>query len=42
MAWSPLGAGLLGDGAKRLLPAQQGYKTDAINKVLDEIAAARA
>ena len=40
MAWSPLGAGLLGDGAKRLLPAQQGYKTDAIVKVLDEIAAA--
>lgn len=41
MAWSPLGAGLLGDGAKRLLPAQQGYKTDDIVKVLDEIAAAR-
>jgi len=41
MAWSPLGAGLLGDGAKRLLPAQQGYKTDDIVKVLDEIAGAR-
>jgi len=41
MAWSPLGAGLLGDGAKRLLPAQQGYRTDAINNLLDEIAAAR-
>ncbi len=41
MAWSPLGAGLLGDGAKRLLPTQQGYKTDDIVKVLDEIAAAR-
>ena len=41
MAWSPLGAGLLGDGAKRLLPAQQGYKTDAIVKVLDEITQAR-
>lgn len=41
MAWSPLGAGLLGDGAKRLLPAQQGYKTGAIVKVLDEIAVAR-
>ncbi len=41
MAWSPLGAGLLGAGAKRLLPAQQGYQTDAIVKVLDEIAAAR-
>jgi len=41
MAWSPLGAGLLGDGAKRLLPAQQGYQTDAIVKVLDEIAKVR-
>jgi predicted oxidoreductase len=41
MAWSPLGAGLLGDGAKRLLPAQQGYRTDDIVKVLDEIAKAR-
>lgn len=41
MAWSPLGAGLLGDGARRLLPAQQGYQTAAIVKVLDEIAAGR-
>lgn len=41
MAWSPLGAGLLGSGAKRLLPAQQGYQTDAIVKTLDEIGAAR-
>lgn len=41
MAWSPLGAGLLGDGAKRLLPAQQGYQTAVIVKALDEIAAAR-
>lgn len=41
MAWSPLGAGLLADGAKRLLPAQKGYKTDAIVKVLDEVAKAR-
>lgn len=41
MAWSPLGAGLLGDGAKRLLPAQQGYQTGAIVKALDAIAAAR-
>jgi predicted oxidoreductase len=41
MAWSPLGAGLLGDGAKRLLPAQQGYQTGAILQALDEIAAAR-
>jgi len=41
MAWSPLGAGLLGDGAKRLLPAQQGYQPEAVVKVLDDIAKAR-
>jgi len=41
MAWSPLGAGLLGNGAKRLLPAQQLYRTDEVVKVLDEIARAR-
>ncbi|MSU56774.1 MAG: aldo/keto reductase [Pedosphaera sp.] len=41
MAWSPLGAGLLGDGAKRLLPAQQLYRTDEVVRVLDEIARAR-
>jgi len=41
MAWSPLGAGLLGDGARRLLPAQQGYKPEAVVKVLDEIAKTR-
>lgn len=41
MAWSPLGAGSLGDGARRLLPAQQSYRTDAIVKALDEVAAAR-
>lgn len=42
MAWSPLGAGLLGDGAKRLLPAQQSYKTENIVRVLNEIAAERS
>lgn len=41
MAWSPLGAGLLGDGAKRLLASQQSYPTDAIVKALEAIAAAR-
>lgn len=41
MAWSPLGAGLLGHGAARLLPGQRGYKTEAIVKVLDEIAVSR-
>ena len=40
-AWSPLAGGLLGDGAKRLLPAQKGYQTEATVKVLDEIAKAR-
>jgi predicted oxidoreductase len=41
MAWSPLGAGLLGDGAKRLLPGQRGYKTGEVVKLLDEIALTR-
>jgi predicted oxidoreductase len=41
LAWSPLGAGLLGDGAKRLLPSQQGYQPAGIVKALDEIARAR-
>ena len=40
-AWSPLAGGLLGDGAKRLLPAQKSYRTEATVKVLDEIAKAR-
>ncbi|MCC6819292.1 MAG: aldo/keto reductase, partial [Verrucomicrobia subdivision 3 bacterium] len=38
MAWSPLGAGLLGEGAKRLLPGQRDYKTDDIVHVLDDMA----
>jgi len=41
MAWSPLGAGLLGDGARRLLPGQQGYQPEAVVNVLDAIAQAR-
>ena len=41
MAWSPLAAGLLGGGATRLLPGQQGYQPAAINAALDEIANAR-
>ena len=41
MAWSPLAAGLLGDGAKRLLPAQQAYRTAAILPMLETIAADR-
>lgn len=41
MAWSPLAAGLLGDGATRLLPAQQSYRPAPIVAVLEEIAQAR-
>lgn len=40
LAWSPLGGGLLADGAARLLAWQQGYQTDAIKPVLDDIARA--
>ncbi len=38
MAWSPLAGGKLGGGAKRLLRSQEGYQTDAINVLLDELA----
>ena len=41
MAWSPLGGGLLGDGAKKLLPAQQAYRANDAVAVLDEIAPER-
>jgi predicted oxidoreductase len=41
MAWSPLGAGLLADGVKQLLPSQEQYRTGAVVKLLDEIASAR-
>jgi predicted oxidoreductase len=41
MAWSPLAAGLLGDGASRLLAAQRSYRPQPIVAALDEIAAAR-
>lgn len=41
MAWSPLAAGLIGDGAKRLLPAQQSYRPEKFLADLDAIAAAR-
>ena len=41
MAWSPLAGGLIGDGAKRLLPAQQHYRTEALLPVLDQIAEVR-
>ncbi|HWD93734.1 MAG TPA: aldo/keto reductase [Verrucomicrobiae bacterium] len=41
MAWSPLAAGLIGDGAKRLLPAQKNYRPEKFLAELDAIAAVR-
>lgn len=41
MAWSPLAGGLLADGARKLLPSQEGYRTEAVCAELDTIAAAR-
>lgn len=38
MAWSPLAAGLLGDGAQRLLPSQRGYQPEKFLGVVDAIA----
>jgi len=38
MAWSPLAAGLIGDGASRLLPSQRGYQTERLLPLLDEAA----
>lgn len=35
MAWSPLGGGQLADGAKRVLPSQEGYGSDRLLKQLD-------
>jgi predicted oxidoreductase len=41
MAWSPLAGGLLGDGARKLLPSQEGYLTTKVNEVLDGLAQAK-
>jgi predicted oxidoreductase len=41
MAWSPLGGGLIADGAKDLLPSQKGYQADRFLPAVDEIARAR-
>lgn len=38
MAWSPLGGGQLADGAKRVLPSQEGYGSDRLLDRLDELA----
>jgi predicted oxidoreductase len=39
MAWSPLAAGLLGDGGVDLLPGQRGYRPVRVVESLDRIAA---
>jgi predicted oxidoreductase len=41
LAWSPLGGGLLGDGASELLPGQKSYKPAKIVAAVDELATAR-
>lgn len=41
MAWSPLGGGLLGDGAHRLLPSQERYEAARIVGALDRLALQR-
>jgi predicted oxidoreductase len=38
MAWSPLAGGLMGEGAKRLLPPQQAYRPEKFTPVLEEVA----
>jgi predicted oxidoreductase len=38
MAWSPLGGGHLGDGAKQVLPSQEGYRAGKIRRALDKLA----
>ena len=41
MAWSPLAAGLIGDGARQLLPSQKSYRLQGLLPVLEGIAKAR-
>ena len=41
LAWSPLAGGLLGNGAKRLLPSQQNYQIAPVVEALDNIAKLR-
>ena len=38
LAWSPLAGGILGSGARRLLPWQESYRPERINAELDLIA----
>jgi predicted oxidoreductase len=41
MAWSPLAAGQLADGASHLLPSQTGYRIPPIVEAMDRVAAER-
>src|SRR6185436_17387974 len=41
MAWSPLASGLIGAGAKRLLPAQESYRPEKFLAALEAVAKAR-
>ena len=41
MAWSPLAAGLIGTGSKRLLQAQKPYRPETFLPELEAVAAAR-
>jgi predicted oxidoreductase len=41
LAWSPLGGGLLADGARKLLPAQESYDTADLSGVLQQMALRR-
>jgi predicted oxidoreductase len=41
LAWSPLAGGLLADGARRILPAQEAYKPQPIVEVVDQVARSR-
>ena len=41
MAWSPLAAGLIGDGANRLLPSQKVYRPEQFLPALDAVALSR-
>ncbi len=40
MAWSPLAAGLIGNGANRLLPSQKTYRTEGFLPVVEAVAKA--
>lgn len=41
LAWSPLAGGMLGEGHRRILPAQEGYRTQRILPGLDRLSQAR-